>query len=97
MQKDLDMNQANNGYSITSLVFFITYTIFQIPATVIIRKVGPRIFLSSIVILWGAVMLVGFTASEVILGPLINTTHPRHLVSSQIGRPWLGCVSSSAP
>lgn len=58
MQPDLNMNASNNGYSITSLVFFITYTIFQIPATVIIRKVGPRIFLSAIVLFWGAVMIV---------------------------------------
>jgi hypothetical protein len=58
MQKDLNMNAANNGYSITSLVFFITYTIFQIPATAIIRKIGPRIFISTIVLLWGAVMIV---------------------------------------
>lgn len=64
MQTALNMNQSNNGYSITSLVFFITYTIFQIPATVIIRKIGPRIFLSSIVLLWGAVMLVSSMASK---------------------------------
>lgn len=58
MQGDLNMNASNNGYSITSLVFFITYTIFQIPATVIIRKVGPRLFIAGIVLVWGAVMLV---------------------------------------
>ncbi|KAJ5543332.1 hypothetical protein N7461_009335 [Penicillium sp. DV-2018c] len=84
MQIELDMNQANNGYSITSLVFFITYTIFQIPATVIIRKVGPRIFLSSIVILWGAVMLAfGFVPNwetmaglRIILGALEAGLYP---------------------
>jgi hypothetical protein len=58
MQGDLNMNASNNGYSIISLVFFITYTIFQIPATVIIRKVGPRLFIASIVLVWGAVMIV---------------------------------------
>jgi hypothetical protein len=58
MQGDLNMNASNNGYSITSLLFFITYTIFQIPATVIIRKIGPRLFLSGIVLCWGAVMIV---------------------------------------
>ncbi|KAJ5504965.1 phthalate transporter [Penicillium fimorum] len=57
MQKELDMNASNNGYSITSLVFFVTYTLFQIPATVIIRKLGPRIFLAGIVTLWGGVMI----------------------------------------
>ncbi|KAF9889464.1 hypothetical protein FE257_007366 [Aspergillus nanangensis] len=57
MQQELGMNASNNGYSLTSLVFFITYTIFQIPATVIIRKLGPRIFLSAIVLFWGAIVI----------------------------------------
>jgi hypothetical protein len=59
------MNASNNGYSITSLVFFITYTIFQIPATVIIRKVGPRLFIAGIVLVWGAVMLVSLLGRTV--------------------------------
>jgi hypothetical protein len=58
MQTQLGMNAKNNAYTIVSLVFFITYTIFQAPAVVVIRKVGPRIFLSAIVIAWGAVMIV---------------------------------------
>ncbi|KAL4986010.1 major facilitator superfamily domain-containing protein [Aspergillus falconensis] len=84
MQPDLNMNASNNGYSITSLVFFITYTIFQIPATVVIRKVGPRIFLSAIVLFWGAVMIgFGFVPSwpamaglRVILGALEAGFYP---------------------
>ncbi|CAG8037921.1 unnamed protein product [Penicillium salamii] len=84
MQGDLKMNATNNGYSITSLVFFITYTIFQIPATVIIRKIGPRLFLSGIVILWGAVMLAfGFVPNwetmaglRIILGALEAGLYP---------------------
>ncbi|BCS25373.1 uncharacterized protein APUU_50084A [Aspergillus puulaauensis] len=84
MQPDLNMNASNNGYSITSLVFFITYTIFQIPATVIIRKLGPRIFLSAIVLLWGVIMLCfGFVPSwpamaglRVILGALEAGFYP---------------------
>lgn len=53
------MNEVNNAYTIVSLVFFISYTIFQAPAVVIIRKVGPRRFLAAIVLVWGAVMIVG--------------------------------------
>lgn len=46
-------------YSIITLVFFIPYVLFQPPATVIMRKLGPRIFLSAITLLWGGVM-IGF-------------------------------------
>ncbi|OGE51811.1 hypothetical protein PENARI_c012G08612 [Penicillium arizonense] len=84
MQGDLNMNASNNGYSITSLLFFITYTIFQIPATVIIRKVGPRLFIASIVLVWGAVMIsFGFVPNwqtmaglRIILGALEAGMYP---------------------
>ena len=64
--------------SIITLVFFITYIIFQPPATVLTRKIGPRIFLAGLCIAWGAVMIgMGFThnwaalaACRVILGLL---------------------------
>ncbi|KAJ5692551.1 hypothetical protein N7462_001974, partial [Penicillium macrosclerotiorum] len=84
MQDDLKMDSANNGYSISSLVFFITYTIFQIPATAIIRKLGPRTFISTIVLLWGAVMIAfGFVPTwqslaglRIILGALEAGFYP---------------------
>ena len=50
--------------SIITLVFFITYIVFQPPATVLTRKIGPRIFLAGLCIAWGAVMIgMGFTKS----------------------------------
>ncbi|KAK6353070.1 hypothetical protein TWF696_005060 [Orbilia brochopaga] len=61
MNLELGMNIANNGYSITTLVFFCTYIVFQFPATVVTRKIGPRVFLSTIALLWGATMIgMGF-------------------------------------
>lgn len=66
------------GQSIITLVFFITYIVFQPPSTVIVRKVGPRIHLASITTAWGAVMIgMGFVRNwdelaglRVILGVL---------------------------
>ncbi len=58
MQKELGMNDVNNAYTIVSLVFFFPYAIFQPPATVLIRSIGPRVFLASIILGWGAVMIV---------------------------------------
>jgi MFS family permease len=45
--------------SVITLTFFITYTIFQPPATILCRKIGPLVFLSLITLLWGGVM-IGF-------------------------------------
>jgi MFS family permease len=51
-------------YSVVTLVFFTTYIVFQPPATVIVRYLGPRTFLSFIVVAWGAVMIgMGFSDS----------------------------------
>ncbi|KAG8629741.1 hypothetical protein KVT40_001360 [Elsinoe batatas] len=57
MNIELRMNAVNNGYSITTLVFFVSYIIFQPPATVLTRKIGPRIFLSALAFGWGVVMI----------------------------------------
>merc|ERR1712029_1209958 len=58
MNADLEM--VGTRYSVVALVFFITYTIFQPPATILTRKIGPRTFLSAICLAWGVVM-VGFS------------------------------------
>ncbi|KAL2135157.1 hypothetical protein VTI74DRAFT_9588 [Chaetomium olivicolor] len=59
MGKDLVL--IGDRYSIISLVFFITYVVFQPPSTVIVRKIGPRAHLAGITILWGACMIgMGF-------------------------------------
>jgi hypothetical protein len=44
-------------YSTITLVFFATYIVFQFPSTIIIRKLGPRVHLSAITLLWGACMI----------------------------------------
>ncbi|KAJ4365837.1 hypothetical protein N0V83_008458 [Neocucurbitaria cava] len=56
MTKDLGLKQGTR-YSITLLVFFGPYVLLQFPATAVVRKFGPRVFLSSIVTAWGIVML----------------------------------------
>ncbi|PVI06724.1 phthalate transporter-like protein [Periconia macrospinosa] len=77
VELELGVLEGNvSRYSIVSLLFFITYILFQIPSTPLARKVGPRIYCAVIVISWGAVMVgMGFVqdwktlaALRVILG-----------------------------
>jgi len=59
-ETDLQTQQGFR-YSTITLVFFITYVILQPPATVVLRKVGPRVFLPAITILWGiTAIMFGF-------------------------------------
>jgi hypothetical protein len=54
----VDLNLIGPRYNIITLIFFIPYVLCQPPATVILRQIGPRYFLSGITILWGATMVV---------------------------------------
>jgi hypothetical protein len=56
MDKDLGFS-VGNRYSIALLVFFITYFLFELPSTLSIRYIGPRLQLSVLAISWGVVML----------------------------------------
>ncbi|CEJ62801.1 hypothetical protein PMG11_11288 [Penicillium brasilianum] len=70
MTAELGM-EFGNRYSITLLVFFAPYIVFEFPATIAVRKIGPRKFLSTIVLLWGIIMMCfGFVQSWVSLIPL---------------------------
>lgn len=40
------------------MMFFVPYVLFQPPMTIIIRKVGPTLFLGTIVITWAVIMIV---------------------------------------
>ncbi|EFR01062.1 hypothetical protein MGYG_04065 [Nannizzia gypsea CBS 118893] len=58
MSKDLGL-KIGFRYSIIVLVFFVTYIVAQPIATIAIRKIGPRLFISVIVFTWG-IILIGF-------------------------------------
>jgi len=67
----VDLKLTGQRYSLVVLLFFITYVLLQPPATVVLRKVGPRVFLPTIVILWGATMIgFGFVRTWIQLIPL---------------------------
>ncbi|ODH53318.1 hypothetical protein GX48_00514 [Paracoccidioides brasiliensis] len=51
--------QKGYGYSLITLSFFITYIVFQPIMTIACRKVGPRLFLPGICLLWGGI-IIGF-------------------------------------
>ncbi|KAF5013203.1 hypothetical protein FDECE_782 [Fusarium decemcellulare] len=58
MSTDLGLDKGYR-YSTIALVFFVSFIIFQPPATILCRKVGAKIFLPGITLAWG-ILLVGF-------------------------------------
>jgi sugar phosphate permease len=69
MQQEL--NLVGNQYNIMSLVFFVTYILFQPPSTVVVRAIGPRIHLSFITFAWGCCMIgMGFSGNWMVMSGL---------------------------
>lgn len=42
-----------NDYNIALFIFFVPYILFEVPSNLIIKRVAPSTWLSSIMILWG--------------------------------------------
>ncbi|KAL2831012.1 major facilitator superfamily domain-containing protein [Aspergillus pseudoustus] len=49
----VDLNLNGPRFSVVVLIMFITYVAFQPVAVVLVRKVGARVFFTSIAMLWG--------------------------------------------
>jgi MFS family permease len=73
------------------LVFFVTYVVFQPLATALIRRIGPRIFLSAIVITWGACLIVRSPSFAVCA---VDSNVARDSPILQTGRHWQASVLS---
>jgi ACS family tartrate transporter-like MFS transporter len=53
LQRDLGINDMQ--YSWAASIFFVTYTIFEIPSNVFLKEVGARLWIFRIALTWGAV------------------------------------------
>ena len=51
LEKDLKMK--GQDYNVALFIFFIPYILFEVPSNLMIRKIAPSTWLSSIMILWG--------------------------------------------
>jgi MFS family permease len=48
-----DLNMTGPDYNIALFVFFIPYILFEVPSNIVLKKVAPSTWLSSIMVLWG--------------------------------------------
>ena len=56
MTVDLNLG-IENRFNLVAMIFFVPYIIFEFPGAVLVRTMGPRIFLAGICVLWGVSML----------------------------------------
>ncbi|PMP65819.1 MFS transporter, partial [Desulfurella multipotens] len=64
MNKDLGLSAEQFGFA--AGIFFIGYLIFQVPSNLMLHKIGARVWISLILVIWGFVAtLTGFVNSPV--------------------------------
>lgn len=52
-----DLNLSSSQYNLCLTIFFITYSVFEVPSNMLLKKMGKQsIFLPTIMVLWGIVM-----------------------------------------
>lgn len=70
LDEDVQLN-VGARYSITLLVFFIGYALFEVPSNYAIRRIGARWWFSFLTISWGAsVLSMGFIQTWEVLAVL---------------------------
>jgi ACS family tartrate transporter-like MFS transporter len=50
-----DLKFSNAVYGFGSGIFFVGYFLFEVPSNLILERVGPRIWIARIMVLWGAI------------------------------------------
>ncbi|OJJ95074.1 hypothetical protein ASPACDRAFT_36930 [Aspergillus aculeatus ATCC 16872] len=62
MEEDLHLVGSQYNWALT--VFFFTYTVFELPSNLILKKIRPSIWIPTIMVAWGVVMtLTGVVSS----------------------------------
>lgn len=50
-----DLHLTSSQYSVSLVVFFISYVVFEVPSNLILARTRPSRFLPAIMFLWGAI------------------------------------------
>ncbi|KAI9490722.1 major facilitator superfamily domain-containing protein [Zychaea mexicana] len=74
MTEDIDISEDQYNWALS--VFFIGYVVFEVPSNLALKVVGPRIWIPSIMVVWGGIMAAmaavtngeGLMASRFFLG-----------------------------
>lgn len=57
LQMNADLGMSNTAYGLGASLFFVGYMVCQFPHTALLRRIGPRRWISTSVIAWGVVSI----------------------------------------
>lgn len=52
-----DLKMKGQDYNVALFVFFIPYILLEIPSNILLRKIAPSTWLSSIMFCWGTILI----------------------------------------
>lgn len=55
LQLNTDIGLSTAAYGFGAGIFFVTYVIFQVPANVMLTKIGPKRWMGGMLIVWGTI------------------------------------------
>ncbi|SPO34576.1 related to TNA1 - high affinity nicotinic acid plasma membrane permease [Pseudozyma flocculosa] len=55
LEKDLNMSKDGKDYRIALTVLYVPYILFEIPSNLVLKKIGPSIWIPSLLVAWGLV------------------------------------------
>lgn len=50
---EMDLNMKGNQFNVASLIFFVPYILLEIPSNILLKRIKPSTYLSTLVTLWG--------------------------------------------
>ncbi|KAK0239198.1 MFS general substrate transporter [Armillaria nabsnona] len=53
-----DLHISDNQYLIALTIFFFSYALFEVPSNILLKRLRPSIWLSTLILLWGVTMTV---------------------------------------
>jgi MFS family permease len=61
---ETDLNLHGNRYNVALSVFFVTYSLFEIPSNVVLKIMKPSHWIAIMMFIWGTIMtLTGIVSS----------------------------------
>ncbi|KAK0489180.1 hypothetical protein IW261DRAFT_1325689 [Armillaria novae-zelandiae] len=54
---EADLNITDSQYLLALTVFFFSYALFEVPSNVFLKRLRPPLWLSSLMLLWGIMMV----------------------------------------
>ncbi|KAF9206102.1 hypothetical protein BGZ59_000121, partial [Podila verticillata] len=52
-----DLNLTGTEFNMTLTIFFFGYIFFEVPSNIMLKKVGPKLWITVIMVVWSAIMM----------------------------------------